>query len=180
MEKFHYYLLPTEIRYEIKGNSHTVKMDTLTKVSNPYISMKDMGQAQQASQVRFYHEFMKPSPDIIIKDVVILSVNYLGEMTEEEFTLAAPMPSDTKTEDKPAQNAVEGSPVVLGSSSQVQEEKPSENLTGNPTEKPVELVSEPKPDIVPQLELPPSEIPETPVPSPTPNPAEPSNEADKG
>lgn len=109
MNKQHYYLMAGQVRYEVKGESFTVNLNTLLQNEDQRVIMKDIGQTQQAMQVRFFREVMAPSPDVIVKDVFIQAVSYLGHMTEEEFNAKPePLPSDTKPEDKPAQDTVEG------------------------------------------------------------------------
>ena len=157
MKKSHYYLLPAEVRYEVKGVPHLIKFDTLTKKDQPFINMRDLGEAQQASQVRLFREVIEPTPDVQVMDVCILSVSYLGEMTEEEFNSQPErMPSDTPPEDKPAQETVEGSPTQTA-----------------PV--PVEAIDIPAADA-------PSELPHDSVVNADPTelyPAEPTNEADR-
>jgi hypothetical protein len=159
MNKFHYYLMSGLVRYDYKGETFTVGLNTLLQNENINIIMKDVGQTQQAMQVRFFREVMAPNPDVIIKDVFIQAISYLGHMTQEEFNMQPePMPSDTKSEDKPAQEVVEASSVILGTSAQTNSPEPLEDVLREENERAVAR-NEVEPFIVP---------------------AEPSNEADKG
>lgn len=134
MNKQHYYLMSGQVRYEVKGETFTVNLNTLLQNENQFVIMKDIGQTQQAMQVRFFREVMAPSPDVILKDVFIQAVSYLGHMTKEEFNAKPePLPSDTKPEDKPAQEAVEAGSTVLGTSAQTKPEEAPEPFPAEPS-----------------------------------------------
>lgn len=61
-----------------------MELNAMLMTDEQRISAPDMGRSQVALQMRA-HQKIGGDPNATIQDVVILSINYLGAMTEEEF-----------------------------------------------------------------------------------------------
>ena len=88
LKKLHRYLVAGEIVFTIKdddGNDliNTVRLNSVLAVEHRNITVKDIGRAQQALQMNLHRRL--EGDEVVVRDVVIMAVNYLGYCTEKEF-----------------------------------------------------------------------------------------------
>jgi len=81
----YYYIMAGQVVYEYKGKVDSRNLNTLFTADHQHITSVELGQAQQALQIRFMKEIIPPSPDLKLMDVVMLSVFPLGHMNQEEY-----------------------------------------------------------------------------------------------
>lgn len=90
MDKRHYYLVAGEVVFinpdETLG---TLRLNTVTRTKKQLFTAQNLGESQQALQMQFHRNCeTRGVPLLNIFDVFIMSVSYLGHMTEEEFNKA--------------------------------------------------------------------------------------------
>lgn len=87
--KKHFYLVSGSVMFAAEDNVGSVTLNAVVSNSTPTMAVRQIGRAQQSLQMNFWQK-VDPSEAAKTKvlDVVILSVSYLGEMTEEEFHAA--------------------------------------------------------------------------------------------
>lgn len=85
-EKQHYYLGSTKVIFLHKesGNVSELHLNVMLRRDQNYVNAKGMGNIQTSAQMLFFQKMEVEQYDII--DVFIVSVSYLGHMTEAEFT----------------------------------------------------------------------------------------------
>lgn len=85
----HYYLVSGEVFYRdpnaeegtVAGGS--VKLNSLLALERNRVTAMDMGKAQQALQLRFHNQMQQPT--LVVFDVFMVNISYLGHMTDAEF-----------------------------------------------------------------------------------------------
>jgi hypothetical protein len=88
MKKQHYWLVAGTVMFGNKAEETigNVSLNTTTRTDADAFPSREIGRAQQALQMLFFKRILQEDQaNIQVVDVVIISVNYLGEMTEEEF-----------------------------------------------------------------------------------------------
>ena len=91
LKKLHRYLVAGEIVFTIKdedGNDliNTVRLNSVLAVEHRNITVKDIGRAQQALQLNLHRRL--DGEEVVVRDVVIISVCYLGHASEKDFNSA--------------------------------------------------------------------------------------------
>lgn len=90
MAKQHYYLVAGEVLFFIgdpkeEGNeAATLKLNTMITCRNPFVTVRELGKAQQALQLQAVQKVGEPN--MVFVNVLLLAVNYLGHMRPEEFS----------------------------------------------------------------------------------------------
>lgn len=79
----HFYLCSANVTFmpEEGAVSHAT-LSTAIAADEPRVTVRELARAQQGVQISL---FGKLGQEVQVLDVVIMSVSYLGEMTEEEF-----------------------------------------------------------------------------------------------
>ena len=107
LKKLHRYLVAGEIVFTIKdddGNDliNTVRLNSVLAVEHRNIIVKDIGRAQQALQMNLHRRL--EGDEVVVRDVVIMNISYLGYCTEKEFQAppkgVAVMEADSSATDK--------------------------------------------------------------------------------
>jgi hypothetical protein len=84
-EKLYHYLLLLKLMFTADSRdgvgSHETNITITTK--NPWITANQIGNAQQRAQIELFE--LLEDPSLRVLTATIGSVNYLGEMTKEEF-----------------------------------------------------------------------------------------------
>lgn len=86
MQKQHYYLVSAKLIFVDPAQqeiAHTHDMNTVIRTDNNRVTTKDIGRTQQTLQMLLIEQLANPS--LVITNVHINTVSYLGHMTEEEF-----------------------------------------------------------------------------------------------
>jgi hypothetical protein len=113
--KHHFYLIAGKLVF-IDGNSGeqslgTNELNAMLKLEKPLINQDALNEAQQRLQGQFYNQVLQSGADldkISMVNVVILGINYLGEMLDEEFYTVQPAnDTETSVEQPPADPALE-------------------------------------------------------------------------
>lgn len=90
MAKQHYYLVAGEIIFFVgdpseEGNeAATIKLNTMITCRNSFVTVKELGKAQQALQLQAVQKIGEPN--MVFVNVLLLTVSYLGHMRPEEFS----------------------------------------------------------------------------------------------
>lgn len=84
-QRKYYYIMAGQVVYEYKGKVDSRNLNTLFTSEHNHVTSLELGQAQQALQIRFMQEIIPPSQDLKLMDVVMLSVFTLGHMNHEEY-----------------------------------------------------------------------------------------------
>lgn len=97
-EKKHYYLAAATVKYRKRHMVESADLNSLLVLDTQNITQQVLGHIQQVTQVRFFQSVEQPSPEIIVDDVYISNVIYLGHMTEQEwmYVPAPPKPENLK------------------------------------------------------------------------------------
>lgn len=83
----HYYLVSGKILFADPENAEaigTTELNTPLVLDEPKVTAKSIGRAQQALQMTFFQRVQRPN--LVVGDVFIIAISYLGQMTEAEFT----------------------------------------------------------------------------------------------
>lgn len=67
------------------ANVHTININQIIEkpLAEPYVGVHDIGRAQQGIQLQFFDKL--GDPNLIVRDVFIVSISHLGVMTEAQF-----------------------------------------------------------------------------------------------
>ena len=84
MNTHHYFLIAGEIVFHNDGGINSVRLNAVATSNQSKIPARGVAVAQQACQHAFTQR-MDGLENINILDVVIMSIVYLGEFTQEEF-----------------------------------------------------------------------------------------------
>lgn len=87
IEAKHYYLVSGKILFADPENAEaigTTELNTPIVLSEPKVTAKAIGRAQQALQMSFFQRVN--NPNLVVGDVFIIGISYLGQMTDAEFT----------------------------------------------------------------------------------------------
>lgn len=85
-DKKHHYLVTGELVYTVKDadNIHALRLNAVVLGDTAdTIPARAIGAAQQALQMQFHQRM--DNPEVTVRDVVIMNMLYLGNMTAEEF-----------------------------------------------------------------------------------------------
>ena len=84
-QKLHHHLIIGRIVFSPKDSEEVACLDLNAVISHdkPTIPVALLGKTQQTLQLQFFNR-MK-NPELEVRDVIILGLSYLGEMTAEEF-----------------------------------------------------------------------------------------------
>lgn len=81
----HHWLVAGQIVVKYKdGEQKETNMNALILTQRKAFTKQDIGKAQQALQLRFYKE-VPQDPDTEVIDVFMVSVSYLGLMSQKDF-----------------------------------------------------------------------------------------------
>lgn len=82
----HYHLVTGEVVYTLNDSLQSELVNALITTKNSYINVVKLGECQQALQMSLHQVYGEDwTKNAIIKNVVILNINYLGEFTKEQF-----------------------------------------------------------------------------------------------
>ena len=79
----HFHLICAELLFSVEEGMNTVKMNTIISTEVQNLQLHHLGKAQQQVQA-LLHQKMGDTK-YKVEHLVILSVSYLGRMTEEQF-----------------------------------------------------------------------------------------------
>lgn len=110
-KKHHHFMVAGQIVFSEKDKPevHVISLNAILTGESTQIPIRAIGKAQQAIQIQFYERMQEPT--LVIRDVVILSFMYLGEMTEEEFK-KPPEGMTMQPKDFAANEEMQGTDVV--------------------------------------------------------------------
>lgn len=92
IERLHHYLVAGEVMYTKKDKQFSMKLDCMIMSALPYVNRTQIARAQQALQVRMYDQDKVNPSQIVVTDVFVYAISYLGHMSKEEF--APPIPDE--------------------------------------------------------------------------------------
>lgn len=86
----HHYLITGEIVFKARDMEtvNGMRANGILLTENTNIGVAAIGKAQQVIQMNFFQKMNDPT--LIVIDVIILGMTYLGHMTEEEFKRVPP------------------------------------------------------------------------------------------
>lgn len=111
MSKQHYYLVAGKVMFFVgdpkaDGNeAATLELNTMVICRQPYVTIKEIGKAQQALQMQAVQKIQEPNMTFV--NVVITTFSYLGHMRPEEFQ----KPSDIQMV-TPSDDILEKAPIL--------------------------------------------------------------------
>ena len=85
VKSYHHFMVAGQVVFSKKDEPqvHVITLNAILTGESTPIPIRAIGKAQQAVQMQFYERMQDPT--LVIRDVVIVSFMYLGDMTEEEF-----------------------------------------------------------------------------------------------
>lgn len=108
MKRKHYYLVAGELVLQQDDDTPAqARLNTVTATDYQRFATADIAKAQQALQMLFHRRMGEHAGTVKVIDVVLLSVSYLGHMTEAEFqkmpgaATVSPHAAPTPFDDKP-------------------------------------------------------------------------------
>jgi hypothetical protein len=106
-QKLHYHLITGKIVFSEPNQEsvNVIELNAVVSHTEKNIPVALIGRAQQTLQLQFFNRM--ENPELEIRDVVISSLCYLGEMTQEEFQ--APPEGHEQQEKSPIDNDFFGS-----------------------------------------------------------------------
>ena len=82
----HYHLVTGEVVYSLSDSVQSELVNALITTDNGSINVVKLGECQQALQMSLHQIYGEDwTKNAIIKNVVILNINYLGEFTKDQF-----------------------------------------------------------------------------------------------
>lgn len=86
-KKNHFYLVAAMVTFNIEGEEGTRShmLNTMIKTKDNFVSLENLGRAQQAVQMRLAGILGEDSAKSNVIDVVVMSVSYMGYMSEKDF-----------------------------------------------------------------------------------------------
>lgn len=86
MKPRHYWLIAGQVHYTAGEAPYQRNINTVLATKERHFARADIGKAQQMLQLSLMRSFKDQLPaDIQITDVFMISVNWLGFMTDEQF-----------------------------------------------------------------------------------------------
>jgi hypothetical protein len=81
----HYHLVATEVAFLEPQNQQIgqLKINVLMRTPTRSFTARDMGKSQQIAQMQLFEKLQDQTLEV--KDVFLIAVSYLGQMTEEHF-----------------------------------------------------------------------------------------------
>jgi hypothetical protein len=84
MNKAHFFLACCEITFvDTEGNTGITRVNSMIKSIDQTVPARLLGRAQQAAQMQLIKSLNDSNLNIL--NVIFITINYIGEMTDEEF-----------------------------------------------------------------------------------------------
>lgn len=98
----HFYLFCCEIAFvNSEGSAGVTRTSTVVQAPDQRVTVRELAQAQQGCQMVLFRML---GEEVNVMNVVIMSVSYLGEMSEDEFNAKAEGPTVVSKEPGEASN----------------------------------------------------------------------------
>ena len=95
-ELHHYYMFAGNLAFvDSEGNAAVSNASVVVPTTDQRVTARDMARASQGLQMNL---FQRINQQVQVIDLNIMSVSYLGHMTEEEFNAGADIPSTDSEE----------------------------------------------------------------------------------